>query len=179
MAGRDPKIGGRKARAGRQALRFEALNPVEGTPTPPDYFGEHEIFAWVQACRSLIPARHVSHADLLALEAMAVNFGRWRRAEAKCRRYNHSGTYATTPNGFRQLSADRIEANQAQAQFFKIGLKFGLTPVERIKTTENPQGDLFAGLSLPKEPAETEDDKSEDGRAFGTVFKPRLVQRVG
>lgn len=168
-AGRKPKIGGEKARSGRALIHFDALNPAKGTPPPPRQLDQHGVECWVQACRSLVPARLVSHADLLALEMMAVNFSRWRRAEEACRRGGRGlGTYAKTPSGYRQISANRVEANKAQAQFLAIAREFGLTPVARIKTTESAQGDLPFDEPAPKA---KDDDGSDDN--VHSIFSAR------
>lgn len=177
MAGRNPKPGGEKARSGKAQIHFDALNPVAGTPTPPAHLDADAVFAWVEACRSLIPARLVSHIDLLALEMMASAFGRWRKCERACRR--SGGEYAKTPNGHKQLSAERINANNALRQVKDLGAKFGMTPVERIKTTESAQGDLPLGDSSPKPEPDAEKDQDDNVVAMHSVFKPRPTTGQG
>lgn len=172
MAGRNPKPGGDKARSGTARIRFDALNPVEGTPRPPAHLDKDAVEAWVLACRSLIPARLVSHIDLLALEAFAQAWSDYRRAMRKCLRPGKgNGDYSTTPNGHTQLSAARILANRALSQVMSIGAKFGMTPVERIKTTESAQGDL--PLDDPQPEPDAGADRSDDLPKVTHLFKPR------
>lgn len=168
-AGRNPKIGGEKSREGQALIRFQTLSPVDGTPPPPAELEPDAVEAWVEACRSLIPMRLLAHIDLLALEMFASAFGRWRRAERRCRK---EGNYFTTGNGYRQLTPWRIDANKALAQVMAIGAKFGMTPVERIKTTESAQGDLPLGDAAPEI---VEADDGADQKVT-SLFRPRPVQ---
>ncbi|MGG7567892.1 P27 family phage terminase small subunit [Rhodovulum sp. DZ06] len=163
MAGRPPKLDGKKAREGARGLEMESIGGAEAIPRPKN-LGHYGRVAWEAATRSLGPARVLSHGDLLALEACCRAWGRWRRLEAKIdeieRRRELAGELSRTPNGHVQMSALRISADRALKQFSALAREFGLTPVARIKTAGTAQGDLFADLE-PKRPARGETDPTD------------------
>ncbi|MFT6772458.1 MAG: P27 family predicted phage terminase small subunit [Paracoccaceae bacterium] len=159
MAGRTPKLDGRKALEGGRTLTLPTIGGAEAIPRPRN-LGHYGRVAWDHAVRSLGPARVLSHGDLLALEACCRAWGRWRRFEAKIdqldRRREFAGELTKTPNGHVQMSALRISANAALKQFAMLAREFGLTPVARIKTAGTAQGDLFADLT-PQRSAQAPD----------------------
>lgn len=163
MAGRTPKLDGKKANAGGRALNLPSIGGKDAIPRPKN-LGHFGRVAWDHAVRSLGPARVLSHGDLLALEACCRAWGRWRRFEAKIdaleQRREFAGELTRTPNGHVQMSALRISANAALKQFASFAREFGLTPVARIKTAGTAQGDLFADLE-PKRAPQTEADPTD------------------
>lgn len=180
MAGRKPKPGGDRARSGPAQIEFDRLSPHDGTPVPPEYFDEDAVYAWVMACRSLIPKRYLSHIDLLALEAFAVAFSRWRREERNCRGkrrrngvWDHAGEATITPNGLEQQSRARQAANRAFEQVRALGGDLGMTPVARIKTCETAQGDLFQIAPAPAAPSDPDADNEDTARAMTSIFQAR------
>jgi phage terminase small subunit len=155
MAGRPPKLEGRKALEGGRTLNLPTIGGAEAIPRPKN-LGHFGRVAWDLATRSLGPARVLSHGDLLALEACCRAWGRWRRFEAKIDELEKirefGGELTKTPNGHVQMSALRLSANAALKQFALFAREFGLTPVARIKTAGTAQGDLFGDLE-PSQPA--------------------------
>lgn len=161
MTGRNPKIGGRKARAGAQGLIAEALELADlaglATPTTLGLYGRR---AWNEILATLVPRGNLAQSDLRALEMLCRQYEIWAIAEraiiAAERVERGAGEYTTTPNGHRQMSAERITANRAMREFIRIAPLFGVTPVARIRTTGTAQGDLFDWSGPAPEETEAE-----------------------
>lgn len=155
MSGRTPKLDGRKAMEGGRGIDLAPLDPHK-VLKPPANLGAHGRAAWRQAAKSLIPARVVSHGDLLALEAMCKAWDRWKRFEEKIEKLNalqeFGGELTKTPNGHLQMSALRISADRALKQFSVLAREFGLTPVARVRTAGTAQGDFLTLLDAQMQP---------------------------
>ena len=148
MAGRLPKANGDKAKAGAQGLRAEAMTAAKAAgvriPTTLGRWGREE---WGRVIAGLVPHQNLAVIDLGALEMMCREFENWKLAELEIERREAAapgtGVYQLSPNGYKQMSAERVEANRAQKEYRKWGMLFGATPVARIRTNGTAQGDLF------------------------------------
>lgn len=127
--------------------RLITMQPVElGSVSIPEGLDGNAALAWDLAMKSLAPARLISHGDLLALEAVCRCWGRWKTLEEKIAGIGSdplAGEVQKTPNGYLQISALRIAANQALKDFMVLAREFGLTPMARVKTAGQAQLDLF------------------------------------
>lgn len=153
MAGRNPSLDGRKALAGAQGLVAEGLSIAAAAGVPiPATLGRWGRIAWREAVATLAPKQNLASIDLRALEMACRQYEIWATAEreidVKERASAGSGEYVTTPNGHRQMSAERITANRAMREYMRIMPLFGATPVGRIRTSGTAQGDLFDFIGM-------------------------------
>ncbi len=160
MAGRNPTLDGRKALAGAPGLVVEGLKMAElvGLQTPTT-LGRWGRIAWREALATLVPKTNLALIDLRLLEMACCDYETWKIAILTIKEAERvllgSGEYVTTPNGYRQMSPERITANKAALDYGRKITLFGATPIARLKTTGTAQGDLF-DWSGPDE-AEIED----------------------
>jgi phage terminase small subunit len=125
----------------------------------PTTLGRWGRIAWKEALATLVPKTNLAQIDLRLLEMACCDYETWKIAILVIKAREHesagSGEYVTTPNGYRQMSPERITANKAALDYrMKITL-FGATPIARLKTTGTAQGDLFDWCG----PEEAEDDE--------------------
>ena len=167
MAGRIPKLDGRKALTGAQSLRADGITKAELAGLKrPSTLNRHGRFCWENALASLVPKGHLALIDIPALEMMCHNYQRWVGLELKIARLEKeeagTGDVAVTPNGHHQQSVWRNMANQAQLAYRMMAKEMGATPVARIRTAGTAQGDLFdflgAGGSSERDDSPTNDD---------------------
>lgn len=176
MAGRNPKIDGRKAKTGAQGLVVEALGMAEAAGVPlPKTLGRLGKLAWREAIASLVPKGNLALIDMRALEMWCRQYEIWAASEERIveleKAQPGSGEYCETPNGHRQMSAERITAGRAFDRYMRIAPLFGATPVGRIRTAGAAQGDLFnwAGVAEADPAAPTHDPTDPFGPPPATL----------
>ena len=155
MAGRSPKLDGRKAQLGARGLVADGITRVEaeGVKVPAD-LDRHGREAWGRFLATLVPRGNLAVIDLGALHMACKAFQRWRHLEAEIDRLNKAGR-AEDParpfagevqvfaSGAEQKSTLRQLAKEAEASYHRWAVEFGGTPAARIKTAGTAQGDLF------------------------------------
>ncbi len=174
MVGRTPKLDGRKAMMGARGLIAEGLDmaAIAGLKTPAT-LGRFGRRAWDEALASLVPNTNLALIDLRALEMMCRQYEVWAIAERTIKDHERadagSGEYTVTPNGHRQMSAERITANRAMREFMRIAPLFGATPVGRIRVTGTAQGDLFDWAAPAPAPTPDEGGPPDPTDPYGVV----------
>lgn len=145
---------------------------VVNIPDPPEFLSEEARAEWDRITPHLEPLKLVSDMYLAALAIYCAAYGDWvvarkrlaaqRAAAAKSEDVRDDGYIASTPQGYKQISATMVVIRDAEARLLKYAVHFGLTPAAWRSVTggANPQGTLFpetdpmsaftqAGASLP------------------------------
>lgn len=133
---------------GARGLQADAITTAEATGVQcPTTLGRWGRLAWREALATLVPKGNLAQIDLRALEMMCRQYEIWavsERAIIEAEKVEPgSGEFTVTPNGHRQMSAERIAANRALREYMRMAPLFGATPVGRIRTSGTAQGDLF------------------------------------
>lgn len=153
MRGRKPKptrIKEVEGNPGRRPLNLREPKPdfPPGLPEPPEHLGPHARKEWSRAGKLLLDSRILTVADLPALEAYCVIYGRWSEAERNLQRSGLVVRVKGQP--FPQLNPFLIVANQCLKQMRAFLVEFGMTPSSRVR---------IAAEEKPIEPGEKEKAK--------------------
>lgn len=158
--GRPPKPAAAKRATGNPGKREvkdglpQDTFPVNERVPPPEWVTAEAAAEWRRLVPSLLKTRVLAKTDLWALEAFCTAYARWKHYEALCQGGDRSGEIVETKTGHRQMSTERILANQAIKTMREMSAQLGLDPVSRARVTGEAQTEFdFGGEARPQDAA--------------------------